>query len=98
MSRFKFGAKVWPGIAKLVEELGEVIQVCGKLMMLSDIMLQTGEHWSGNLKTMIEDELGDALAAINFVRSYCELDNARIVARYEEKIIKFKQWHREQQD
>lgn len=31
-TKFAIGAQEWPGISKLIEEAGEVQQVCGKLL------------------------------------------------------------------
>jgi len=84
---------MWPGISKLIEEAGEVQQVCGKL-------LGTGgaeEHWDGsNLRTRLEDEIADLTAACAFVRIHNKLDIDRIEARAKEKLRLFKQWHEEQ--
>jgi NTP pyrophosphatase (non-canonical NTP hydrolase) len=86
---FKFGAKKWPGIAKLIEECGEVVQVCGKLIMIDGHI----EHWSGDLKVMLEDELGDVLAAIQFVTKMCGLDGDKISRRAAQKLDLFYRWH-----
>jgi len=89
---FAFGSAKWPGIAKLVEEAGEVAQVCGKLMMtLGEVM-----HWEGtDLKIRLEDEIADVMAACHFVLAYCDLDIARVTARTKEKVATFDRWHRE---
>ncbi len=88
---FAFGARGWPGLAKLVEEAGEVIQVCGKLMMTSGRI----EHWDGsNLAERLADEIGDVSAAIEFVATYCkELPIGRTAARRREKLNRFLEWH-----
>lgn len=91
---FAFGSKVWPGVAKLVEELGENGQVLGKLMMTGG----EHEHWDGsNLSNRLELELGDLLAAIEFVMKHnASLDRVIIVARKAEKLALFEKWHKEQ--
>lgn len=91
MSSFAFGDEQWPGIAKLVEECGEVIQVAGKLMMTHG----NPAHWSGDLRPMLVDELGDLLAAIGFVAkwSLSEEEETALNRRCEEKWIKFEAWH-----
>lgn len=90
---FCLGSEVLPGLSKLNEECGEVVQVVGKLM-------QTGgnpEHWSGNLRTMLMDEIADVLAAINFVvennLTYEEIQ--QIAERTRVKAEKFDTWHKE---
>lgn len=91
----KFGDKKWPGLAKLNEECGEVVQVCGKL-------IQTGgkkKHWSGaDLKHDLREELADTLASIGFVlgTSFSEEDLEYVMDRAEQKIDLFIKWHLEQ--
>lgn len=86
---FAIGDRVWPGISKLIEECGEVVQVCGKLMGSRG----DTKHWSCDLHEMMHDELGDLLAAIDFVISRCGLDRAKIVARKQAKVARFNDWH-----
>lgn len=90
---FAIGSQTWPGISKLVEELGEVAQVAGKLIAAGG---QTG-HWDGtDLRIRLEDELADLSAAIAFVTSQNNLDATRIAERREAKLGRFETWHREQ--
>ena len=93
MSAFAIGADRWPGISKLMEETAEVVQVCSKLLATyGDVM-----HWDGsNLRDRLEEELGDALAAIDFVLMLCPLDAQRVMERRASKLKLFQQWHREQ--
>ena len=62
---YAFGGTVWPGLAKLTEEAGEVQQVLAKL-------IQTGgdpNHWSGDMIAKLVEELPDLAAALEvFVR------------------------------
>lgn len=52
------------GIAKLVEECGELQQVLGKRLAYWD----SDHHWDGtNLRTRLAEEMGDVMAAIEFV-------------------------------
>lgn len=89
---FSIGSTVWPGISKLIEECGEVVQVAGKLMGSKGEIL----HWDGtNLKDRLESELGDLAAAINFVIDHCGLDLIAVDARHKEKARTFEAWHRE---
>jgi NTP pyrophosphatase (non-canonical NTP hydrolase) len=87
---FAIGDKVWPGISKLIEECGEVVQVCGKL-------LGTGGkevHWEGsNLRERLVEELGDLLGAIRFVAKWNKIDVWQIEHRAELKLRRFESWH-----
>lgn len=88
---FAFGDKQWPGLAKLNEECGEVIQVIGKLMMTHG----DPAHWSGNLREQLLDEVADAEAAIVFFdRHNMTLpERQRMARRVTEKVNKFERWH-----
>lgn len=86
---FAIGDRRWPGISKLVEECGEVIQVCGKLMGKRGNV----EHWSGDMREKLHEELGDLMAAIAFVTEHCGLDQTLIAKRASEKLKTFKKWH-----
>ena len=86
---FSIGSNVWPGISKLVEECGEVLQICGKLVGTG------GEpnHWDGsNLTERLQDEMADVIAAIWFVAKANELDEAAIQKRVYEKTRQFYRW------
>lgn len=93
-SQFAIGDQSWPGISKLVEEMGELNQIIGKLMGTR------GEfnHWSGDLEPMLYDEMGDVLAAIQFVTRHCLLDAERIAKRAAKKLDIFEKWHRGEND
>lgn len=92
---FAFGDAKWPGVAKLTEEAGELIQVVGKLMMTHG----EATHWDGtDLRVRFVLELGDLAAAIQFVVGrVLTIDEVRLLrTRIQEKFEKFEQWHREQ--
>jgi len=91
---FAIGASCWPGISKLLEEAGEVVQICGKLMATYG----EREHWGeGDLVPRLQEELGDLAAALVFVSKHCpDLDRKAIEERHLEKLEIFERWHREQ--
>jgi len=93
---FSIGSKTWPGISKLIEECGEVGQVCGKLIGTGGATA----HWDGgeDLKVRLETELGDLLAAISFVIDNNQLNREAIKKRREKKLETFAKWHKEQSD
>jgi NTP pyrophosphatase (non-canonical NTP hydrolase) len=87
---FAIGDKEWPGVSKLVEEIGEIGQVLGKLMGSRG----DTKHWSGDLRDMMQTEIGDVLAAIAFVVDHNPvLNRDAITEQFDRKVALFKQWH-----
>lgn len=87
---FSIGSPNLPGLSKLVEEMGEVQQVVGKIMGLG----HAGDHWDGtNLKDRLEEELADNMAAICFVAAANDLDLDKILARSVAKQDTYGRWH-----
>jgi len=56
------GSNEWNGLSKLIEELGELQQVCGKLIGSQG----ESNHWSGDLHAKFIEELGDVYASLDF--------------------------------
>lgn len=89
-SRFRIGAMVWPGISKLIEELGEVAQVAGKLIATDGHDV----HWEGtNLRERMQEEIADLIAACTFVIEKNGLDSKFIADRVAHKLDLFQHWH-----
>jgi hypothetical protein len=92
---FSMNCRKWPGLAKLAEESGEVLQIIGKIMMIKGETI----HWSGNLRTMFLMELADLQAAIFFMtehfstEDYYDFNN-----RVHDKLVRFRQWRIEEQE
>jgi NTP pyrophosphatase (non-canonical NTP hydrolase) len=81
---------VWPGLSKLIEEAGEVIQVCGKIIGVHG----QPNHWDGTIMhNRLVEELGDLLAAAQFVVEVNELEAAALDVRREMKLALFRKWH-----
>lgn len=92
---FSIGSRVWPGAAKLLEELGELQQVIGKLIATRGVV----EHWDGsNLRERLIEEVGDVRAAIDFfqVQNFNTSHDAAIQARRDKKYRTFQDWHADQ--
>lgn len=87
---FAFGHRQWPGVAKVIEESGEVLQVCGKL-------IATGgkeEHWDGtNLRQRLTEEVGQLLAALTFLIEKNDLSRLVIKEQFEKKLALYEKWH-----
>lgn len=77
------------GLAKLIEECGELTQVAGKkLACYSD-----NAHWDGtDLGERMCEEMGDVLAAIVFVQLKLGLDSEAITNRFATKLALFREW------
>lgn len=88
---FSIGSAVWPGTSKLIEEQGEFIQVLGKLVATAG----DTKHWSGDLRKMLVDEIGDLYAALAFfMRHNLTAEEQRAVAgRTQDKAVIFEKWH-----
>lgn len=94
---FALGDRDLPGIAKVAEEAGEVIQVIGKLMNTRG----ASEHWDGtDLRARLVEEFADLGAAIGFVIDNAMTSDERrlLWERCGEKVELFKKWHAEQQE
>jgi NTP pyrophosphatase (non-canonical NTP hydrolase) len=87
---FAIGDNEWAGISKLVEEMGELTQVCGKLMGARG----DTNHWSGDLRAKFIEELGDVQAALDFVigANFSEAEEEQIEIQYQRKIDTFIEW------
>lgn len=81
------------GVAKLIEECGELQQILGKKLAY----WHTDDHpdGKGSISARIQEEMGDVLAAIRFVALRLDLDFVAIEARDEAKYRLFSTWHRQ---
>lgn len=94
---FAIGSRDWPGLSKLNEECGELVQVIGKLLATGGSV----EHWEGEpLDERLTDELADVQAAIHFVLEHNgeRIDRERWRARVVLKLSTFNQWHQAQRN
>jgi NTP pyrophosphatase (non-canonical NTP hydrolase) len=87
------GAETWPGLSKLTEECGEVLQVVGKLAAFPGAM----RHPDGSdLPERLLEELGDVLAAVQYVVWANGLDGHAVDQRASAKLHRFRHWHHEE--
>lgn len=79
------------GLAKLLEELGELSQVCAKKLAY----YHTDEHpdRAGSLRERMQEEIADVAAAMLFVELTFALDADAIGRRVYHKFSLFQQWH-----
>lgn len=85
------GSDEWNGLSKLIEEMGELQQVCGKLIGSEG----NPDHWSGDLIAKFIEEIGDVQAAMDFFvdMNFSEEDCVDIIEQSKEKYTLFKQWN-----
>lgn len=89
---FSIGSEVWPGLSKLIEECGELLQVAGKLMATHG----SPEHWDGDLIPRLVEEIGDVQGAIGFfIFVNPEIDRGQVMERAIAKHRLFEKWHEE---
>jgi hypothetical protein len=88
---FSIGSTVWPGTSKLIEEMGELQQVLGKLIATAG----DTAHWSGDLRQKLVEEIADVISAILFFErknlTFGEVE--QISDRRQEKFALFEKWH-----
>jgi len=89
---FSIGSNVWPGTSKLIEEMGELHQVLGKLIG------SHGEtaHFDGtDLRQKMVEEIGDLRAALSLFQdlNLTEAENEQVKERIMLKITRFAKWH-----
>jgi NTP pyrophosphatase (non-canonical NTP hydrolase) len=88
---YSIGSQHWPGLAKMAEEAGELVQVAMKLIAAGG----GSEHWDGSdVLTRLQDEIADVLAAIDF---FTETNGVpipeRFIERRRQKLDLFRRWH-----
>lgn len=81
------------GLAKLIEEIGELQQVAGKKLAC----YYTDEHpdGKGSLKTRMENEIADVMACCAFVTDRFCLSAERIAKRSMTKLEQYQDWDKQ---
>lgn len=79
------------GLAKLMEECGELVQVAAKKLAY----FTTDEHPDGGppLSVRLSNEMSDVFASITFVIDTLKLDSQAIEQRAKTKLALFQHWH-----
>ena len=85
---FAIGGDDWPGLAKVAEECSEVTTIVSKLMGTGG----NPDYWDGqDLRQRLIDELGDAVAAIEFATHYNGILD-EVMDRAKKKLELFESW------
>jgi NTP pyrophosphatase (non-canonical NTP hydrolase) len=86
---YEIGSDLWPGLAKLAEEAGELIQIVAKLVGASG----RARYYDGtDLRERLVEECGDLTAAIAFFTETNGL-GTEVDARARAKLALFRHWH-----
>ena len=80
------------GLTKIVEECGELTQICAKKIAY----MEKDFHPDGQfMRGEIEKEIADVLASIEFVVAKWNLNREDISNRMMEKLRRYNEWERE---
>lgn len=87
------GSDEWNGLSKLIEEMGELNQVCGKLIGSEG----STDHWSGDLRAKFIEELGDVYASMRFfiMNNFNSDERMQIEIQQTNKYFRFVDWSEE---
>lgn len=90
MTPYQLGSRVWPGLSKLTEEMGEVGQVVGKILGSEGRKV----HFDGtNLVKRIGEEVADLSAATRVFIQLNGFDGGWVLERERRKYHLFLKWH-----
>jgi NTP pyrophosphatase (non-canonical NTP hydrolase) len=81
--------QAWFGIFKLLEEMGELQQVLGKLGPFPDGLHPDGR---GDLCVRLQEEVADVLAALTYFIDVNKLPGEDIVVRVDCKLKLYEKW------
>ena len=92
---YSIGSDQWPGLSRLIEEAGEVLQVAGKIIGGGG----AGVHYDGtDLAVALCDEVADLQAAIAYFKAHSVAYAQRrteLNRRTEAKFVQYQRWHHE---
>lgn len=88
---YMLSCKEFPGLAKVVEESGELGQVFGKIMSCGGLRFNP---WGGaDLGAKLDEEAADLLAALTYMIVNCpHIDEDIVFNRAHRKIALFEEW------
>ena len=93
---FQFACPRWPGLAKLAEECGEVVQVIGKIIGTAGTMrFRDGQTID---RSRLVEEVGDLKAIIGFVEdhAFTAAERSACMRRQAVKRVVFERWRTEE--
>ena len=93
---FQFACPRWPGLAKLAEECGEVVQVIGKIIGTGGTMtFRDGQTID---RSRLVEGIADLEAILGFVaeHAFTEAEKAASVRRQIQNAARFERWRTEE--
>lgn len=94
MSQYAIASKHWPGLAKLIEECGEVVQAAAKIIGTNGTMVYDDQAAVDEYALL--DEIGDVLAAIEFFAKRNGVPMPYVHGRMQMKLRQFNKWYEEE--
>ena len=87
---YSIGSDIWNGLSKVIEETGELNQVCGKVIGSGG----DPAHWPGDMRAKFVEEIADVQAALKFfvIANLTEEEQELIVKRRKKKFARFCEW------
>lgn len=87
---YSIGGSPWPGLSRVTEEAGELLQVVGKIVGAGG----RTDHWDGtDLRQRLIEEVADVQAALTYLTEANDLPAEMIAARYYRKLGQYRRWH-----
>ena len=85
------------GVAKLIEECGELQQIAGKMLNFPDVEYHPDSMTYENPKTMLQrlqEEIADVEAACYYVAKKYRLNYTEVVNRTSKKVAQYEEWEK----
>lgn len=97
---YSIGSDHWNGLSKIIEEVAELQVELNRLQIfLGKLIGSNGDpnHWSGDLRKALMEEIPDVQAAIRFFinKNFCASEQFMIYDRFIEKVRRFETWDKE---
>jgi NTP pyrophosphatase (non-canonical NTP hydrolase) len=93
---YSVGSDNLPGLAKVVEEAGELLQVAGKILAVGGTKI----YYDGlELRKAVKEEMADVIASISFfveTAGFTPEEQEEILNRATQKRILFREWQESQ--
>lgn len=89
---YAMGSEQFPGMAKVVEEMGELQQVVGQILMTGSL-----DHWHGDRTESLIEEIGDVIASLSYFveKNMADGAKARLNDRIALKLATYNVWDAE---